>query len=267
MKIMDASLPTPEANLALDEALLDALENGEGAETLRFWESASPFVVVGHGNRVQTEVTAQARAQRLIPILRRCSGGGTVLQGPGCLNYALVLRLPAEGPLSQIGTTNRYVMDRNRAALAKLTDLEVAVQGITDLAVREFRRTPHPAGPGANGATPRASGAEDEPVWLKFSGNAQRRKRHALLFHGAFLLNLDLALLDTLLAHPTQEPSYRHRRPHSAFVSNLGVASAAVKSALAAAWGASEVQTALPSARVERLVAEKYARPEWNLKL
>ena len=34
-------------NLALDEVLLDSLESGRAGETLRFWESPTPFVVLG----------------------------------------------------------------------------------------------------------------------------------------------------------------------------------------------------------------------------
>src|SRR5882672_9451286 len=53
-RLLDLTLPTPEENLALDEALLLDLERAVGAsdesnaeETLRFWESPVPFVVIG----------------------------------------------------------------------------------------------------------------------------------------------------------------------------------------------------------------------------
>src|ERR1041384_3554800 len=93
MKLLDLTLPTPAENLACDEALLDACEGGAADEVLRFWESSTPFVVVGYGNKVAREVNVAACEARGIPILRRCSGGGTVVQGPGCLSYALVLRI------------------------------------------------------------------------------------------------------------------------------------------------------------------------------
>ena len=117
MKWLDLTLPSPAENLACDEALLDWCENGEGEEVLRFWESRDHFVVVGYANRIANEVNVAACEKRGIPILRRCSGGGTVLQGPGCLNYTLVLRITDDGPLRNISATNQFIMGRNRAAI------------------------------------------------------------------------------------------------------------------------------------------------------
>src|SRR4029077_18373734 len=98
MKWLDLTLPTPAENLACDEALLDQCEAGQGEGVLRFWEPPGLFVVVGYANPVATEVNAAACREHGIPIFRRCSGGGTVLQGPGCLNYALILKIESNGP-------------------------------------------------------------------------------------------------------------------------------------------------------------------------
>src|SRR5688572_23295776 len=101
LRLLDLTLPTPEENLALDEALLLALEQdlagGAGPppplETLRFWESPVPFVVLGVSGRLREEVDREACARAGVPVLRRASGGGTVIQGPGCLNFSLALSL------------------------------------------------------------------------------------------------------------------------------------------------------------------------------
>ena len=55
----DLTLPTPQENLACDEALLDGCEAG-GPEVLRFWEPRKHFVVVGYSNRVEREVNVAA---------------------------------------------------------------------------------------------------------------------------------------------------------------------------------------------------------------
>src|SRR5688572_16807135 len=117
MKIIDLTLSTPEENLGFDEALLEALENGSGEETLRFWEPAHYFVVAGYSNEINREVNRVACRGDRVPILRRISGGGTVLLGPGCLVYALALAIPERPELRTIGDTNRFVMERHRAAL------------------------------------------------------------------------------------------------------------------------------------------------------
>src|SRR5256885_16505266 len=90
---LDLTFATPAENLACDEALLDWFEQDGGPGVLRFWEPPDYFVVVGYGNAVAAEVNVPACETRNIPILRRCTGGGTVLQGPGCLNYSLVLEV------------------------------------------------------------------------------------------------------------------------------------------------------------------------------
>src|SRR2546425_2938209 len=120
MTLLDLTLPTPAENLACDEALLDAAESGSGGEVLRFWESPEYFVVVGYANKVATEVNVAACEARGIPILRRCSGGGTVVQGPGCLNYALVLRITEESATRTISAANQFIMERNRDAVETL---------------------------------------------------------------------------------------------------------------------------------------------------
>ena len=118
MKFLDLSFHAPAENLACDEALLDWFEENGGDGVLRFWEPKNYFAVVGYGNRVETEVNVAACDKEGIPILRRCSGGGTVLQGPGCLNYSLILKIEEHGPVVSITAANRFIMERNREAVA-----------------------------------------------------------------------------------------------------------------------------------------------------
>src|SRR5437899_2336740 len=168
MKHCELTLRTPEENLACDEALLDFCEESyEGANAegvLRFWEPAQYFVVLGYANPVATEVNLPFCQQQTIPVLRRCTGGGTVLQGPGCLNYSLLLPIHSAGALQSIPGTNDFVLEKHQAALSALLRARVEKQGHTDLSIGG----------------------------LKFSGNAQRRRKHFLLFHGSFLLHLDV---------------------------------------------------------------------------
>ncbi|MCO5052421.1 MAG: lipoate--protein ligase family protein [Verrucomicrobiae bacterium] len=242
MTSLDLTLPTPAENLALDEVLLESAETGSGGESLRFWESPTPFVVVGYANKIATEVGAEACATLGVPIFRRCSGGGTVVQGPGCLNYTLVLRIADTGPTRNVTSTNRFVMERNRTALASLIGASgadgsvVQVRGHTDLAI----------------------GA------LKFSGNSQRRRKRFLLFHGTMLYAFDLALVDRLLKFPSQQPDYRDGRAHREFITNLNLPAPTVKQALADVWSATEVMRHPPEIPAELL--RKYQSAAWNRK-
>jgi len=238
MICLDATFPTPAENLACDEALLDEAEAKGGPPVLRFWESRSHFIVLGYAGKVTEEADVAACEVAAVPILRRCSGGGTVLQGPGCLNYSLVLPIEESGPTGSISRTNQFVMERNRSALAGALGAPVRVEGYTDLALDG----------------------------LKFSGNAQRRRKHRLLFHGTFLINFDLALIEKLLLPPPRQPEYRQQRRHSEFLMPLRLSREEVKSALREAWNAEITCMETPTAAIEALVCQKYSRPEWNLR-
>jgi lipoate---protein ligase len=238
MKYLDRTLDTAQENLACDEALLDGCEEGHPDEILRFWEPRQHFVVLGYSNKVSTEVNLDSCEARGVPVLRRCSGGGTVLQGPGCLNYALILRIREGSATESITEANAFIMNRNRNALNSLLDGRALIQGHTDLTLEG----------------------------LKFSGNAQRRKRRFLLFHGSFLLHLDLALVEQALRLPSKQPSYRRNRAHKDFLTNLQLGPEVVKEAMRTVWGANDPLEKIPEKRIASLMREKYAMDDWNLK-
>ena len=98
----------------------------------------------------------------------------------------------------------------------------------------------------------------------KFSGNAQRRKRNAVLFHGSFLLNFDIALIEKFLFAPSTQPAYRENRSHREFLTNLGADLSAIKEALQMCWRATEILKSPPLDRLEQLAAEKYASAAWT---
>ena len=244
MKLLDLTLPAPAENLACDEALLDWCEDGVGEEVLRFWESRQYFIVVGYANKVASEVNAAACRTNGIPVYRRCSGGGTVVQGPGCLDYTILLKITEDGPLRSITSANRFIMERNRAAIESLCPgsrtsnarPHIAVRGHTDLCLDD----------------------------LKFSGNSQRRRKHFLLFHGTFLLNFDLSLVSEVLRMPSRQPDYRKERSHASFLTNLNMPAKSVKAAMKWAWDANSPLNNPPLERTAVLVRDKYATPAWN---
>lgn len=234
MHFLDLTLPTPAENLALDEALLLEAEAGSGGEVLRLWEWPGPAVVLGAGGRVAEDVEDDACRADGVPVLRRASGGGTVLLGRGCLLFTLVLAYERAADLTEISTSYRYILGRIAAALAeRLAGVEQA--GVSDLAV----------------------------AGRKFSGNAQQRKRRHLLHHGTLLYDFELGRIGTYLRQPARQPKYRGGRPHQAFVTNLGVERGELERRLRSAWGAEGNGPIWPADLVARLVEEKYARPEW----
>src|SRR5438552_2259854 len=132
MHYLDLTLSHPAANLALDEALLLEAEAGRGGEVLRVWDFPRPVVVLGAGCRLVEDVNVDACQRDEVPILRRSSGGGTVLWGPGCLLYSLILRYERAPVLNDIGASYHYILGR---LIAALEVPGVRQEGISDLAL------------------------------------------------------------------------------------------------------------------------------------
>ncbi len=238
MLLVSYDFTKPEENLSCDEVLLDFCESNDGPELLRFWESSSYFVVLGYTKSLQKEVNWAECEKQQIPILRRCSGGGTVIQGVGSLNYSLISKIPPEEFPHNIPATNCRVMKAQCDALRALLPGDVEIRGYTDL------------------------------TWngLKFSGNAQRRKSRYFLFHGTILLSFDIDLVEKVLLMPKVQPDYRDGRSHQSFLTNLPLNREQVKNAIATQWNVDGTFTELPLANIETLAAEKYLSPQWNEK-
>jgi lipoate-protein ligase A len=231
--LLDLTLSSPEENLALDEVLLDELDEQGGDPVLRFWESDRYFVVLGPSCRLLDDVHVAACTEDHIPVFRRASGGGTVLQGPGCLSYAFVLPLAWHPDLADIRTTNRLILERIALALHRW-EPATAFRGISDLAIDG----------------------------MKISGNAQRRKRHALLFHGTILHAMPGDLIARYLKQPARQPDYRNDRPHGAFLRTINVAPHELKQAIAAAWGVGLPPDVWPQARMAECVRKVLHRSD-----
>lgn len=213
----DLTFEDPAHNLLYEEALLAFAETNPGWEALRLWSPSKPFVVLGYATDPK-EVHWHACHRLGIRVVRRCSGGGAVLQGPGCLNFALILSISRDPSLTTIDGTNAYILKRHKFLLESLLGRPIGIQGETDLTLDN----------------------------RKVSGNAQRRKRTALLFHGTFLLNPDIGLMEQLLPIPNRQPSYRQNRSHSAFLTSLPLEADRLKEGLRKLWQADRpLKTAL----------------------
>lgn len=232
--VLDLTLSTLAENLALDEALLLDAEEGRLGEVLRLWEWPEWAVVLGAGGRLAEDVDEDACRAGVVPILRRSSGGGTVLLGAGCLLYSLVLNYERSPALREIRSSYIFILERIREALAELLP-GIEPAGTSDLA---------------------AAGR-------KFSGSSQQRKRSYLLHHGTLLYRFDVAQIGRYLRMPARQPDYRQGRDHAAFLVNLPADAADLKRRLRLAWEADAELLAWPEALTRRLVADKYSRPEW----
>ena len=163
--ILEPEITDPALNLALEEWAVRRLTP---EYSYLFMYVNRPAVVLGHHQNVLQEVNVRACWQENIPILRRISGGGTVVHDEGNLNIAFITE-------HTLRNFNQY---RN------------FLQPI----VRTLQRLGVPVEP-------------DEHNNLhirgkKISGNAQFSSRGRLLSHGTLLFNSDLSRLKKLLQVP-----------------------------------------------------------------
>ena len=146
MHFLDLTLPSLAENLALDEALLLAAESGEAARHSESGEWPTIAVVLGFAGRIAEDVDEAACVADRVPILRRSSGGGTVLLGSGCLLYSLILSYERD-PCWRKFPPASYPRSDQGGAAEDIGHIEQA--GVSDLALDG----------------------------RKFSGSAQQRKR------------------------------------------------------------------------------------------
>ena len=232
MLFLDKTFADPHENLAFDEALLLQAELGQLDECLRIWEIEENTVVLGSGGIFHDDVKEDKCLKAKVPILRRSSGGGTVLLGKGCLLFSLILRTDIRPGLATIKSSYVSIMEQIASSLG--------ISGITH------------------------DGTSDL-AWdnKKFSGNAQQRKSVFILHHGSILYDFNIGMIPNYLKHPARQPEYRLDRVHEQFLTNLPIARSEIVSRLQDSWKATQNLKDLPLDMMNKLVQEKYNLDSW----
>ena len=238
MIILNYTYPNPEHNLALDDALLEWVNETQLSPILRLWEPLSPFVVLGRSRRIKAEVSIDSCLKDNVPILRRQSGGGTILQTSGCLNFCLVFPITTHPDLAFIKSTATFVLKKHIKMLQNILP-KLTIKGTSDLTIDN----------------------------KKIAGHAQRRLKNAVLFHGSFLLDVNLEQISTYLAHPIDEPDYRSKRTHADFLTNCDISTDALINAFKHGWNPTQTWKSpndFCTRLTEKIVNEKYRNESWN---
>jgi lipoate---protein ligase len=233
----EQTLSSVPEDLALDEVLLIEADQGRGAAVLRFWEPRTYAVVLGASRRLSDEVQADACRIDGVPIVRRSSGGGTVVVGPGTLNVTLVLPESMAPGLWAVETAQRYVLERIAEAIRGL-GRPVSIEGRGDLTLGG----------------------------RKCGGSAQRRLKSWFMVHCSILVDFPIERIVRYLAIPEKQPEYRAGRTHREFLCNLDLPCNMVMNTICKAWSPGSSLSAAPAwpkGSLDALLAEKYANPAW----
>ncbi|MDO5695125.1 MAG: biotin/lipoate A/B protein ligase family protein [Aeriscardovia aeriphila] len=82
----------PAMQMAVDEVIAERTRKGQMPPLIRFWEWASPAVIIGLFQSLSAEVNMQAAQERGITVVRRITGGGAMFVEPGnTITYSLTV--------------------------------------------------------------------------------------------------------------------------------------------------------------------------------
>jgi lipoate-protein ligase A len=165
-------------NMALDEAILEAVIKHEAPSTLRLFKWDPSTVSIGRNQSLSSEVNIEFAKENGFNIVRRITGGGAVFHDNlREITYSIVC--PAKF-LEKLNAKNvREQFEKVEAGII--------------LALQYY------------GLEPEQGVIHCPAIFLdgkKFSGNAQVRKKGYILQHGTILLELDPELMYSVLKAP-----------------------------------------------------------------
>lgn len=170
LTVLDSS-----ANMALDEALLKSVGEGDSSSALRFYRWDPSAVSIGRFQGLDYEVDLDVASEEGVDVVRRITGGGSVFHDSfGELTYSFV---------SDRGSMPDDVLSSFREICGAL------VEGFGNIGLD-------------------ASFREVNDVLVdgkKISGSAQTRKYGAVLQHGTILIDPDVELMFRLLKVPEEK--------------------------------------------------------------
>lgn len=206
-ELLDVKPRNPFLALALDEALCLHMKRSDYAGGIRLW--SNPYSIIFGRTCVPAEnladsfpTPARASHKKSVwsaspAVCRRPSGGGTVLHGPGNLNYSIFVSLNRFPELFSLRHSYEMLLNLVARSLAA-QGFRSEMRGQSDLVLHDERGT------------------------YKISGNAQFRKHGVIVLHGTLITRPDLVdMIELYLKHPPKEPEYRAGRAHGAFVGAL----------------------------------------------
>lgn len=261
--------PAPGAwNMAVDEAILEAVGVGQSLPTLRLYAWEPPCLSLGYA-QPRTDVDFPRLLAAGWQIVRRPTGGRAILHTDE-LTYAVI------APLKEPRVAGSILESYSRLAQALLFALEVM-----GLEAQSQEKT----GSANNRSTNPVcfevpSNYEILAAGKKLIGSAQARRKEGVLQHGSLPLTGDLTRITQALVFPNEasrSAAAARLLAHATTVESAfglkvtwGQAAAAFKTAFSQVLSIDFIQEELSLAERKRaleLVQAKYDHPSWNARI
>ena len=254
-------------NMAIDEAVLLRQESNP-KPTLRFYGWSQPAFSFGYFQRIAHEVDVEACAARSIELVRRMTGGGTVVHGWD-VTYAIAV--PHNGILPKsISASYSAISGCLISGFQRIGVANPQIEALVQHASQDSRS-------GTDLANICLANPAKYDVMLdgkKIAGVSQRRNQIGVIYQG--YIALDMPPSDVLALASRQPDFDRYLERNSAFINTHDSApidrreiEAAVASGFEEQMGVQLIEGELSAQEVESancLAQTKYAAEEWNFR-
>jgi len=154
------------------------------------WRPQQTTLVLGQSNKPESSLNVDQVLKDEIPVMKRNSGGETVILTPETLVISVVF--VTEG----FENPSTYFRKINQNIMTVLQDL--GVEGLEQKGISDISKGNK-----------------------KILGSSIYRHRAALLYHAVLNISESPELMERYIAHPPKEPDYRKGRSHAEFVTSL----------------------------------------------
>lgn len=250
MRLLELETHSAFENMAIDEAIMLAVKEGEAPPTFRLYRWRPSAVSIGTFQSMKDEVDLAFCQKNRIDYIRRITGGGAVYHDyDGEITYSLILprthRLAPDDIIESYGMICAGIV-----SALKILGIDSQFKPINDIVIGE----------------------------KKVSGNAQTRRHSCLLQHGTVLLDLDVVKMFQVLKVPAEKVSDKMIADVKQRVTSIKEVlqrevlfeelRAALVRGFAEALGIEMYARTLSQSEestARRLAEEKYSTAEWNL--
>ena len=192
-RLLNTGVADGATNMAVDEAILEAVATGDSLPTLRFYAWQPPCLSVGYSQAVRDEVDLGACHAQGIDLVRRPTGGRAILHTDE-LTYSVVAFQDDPRVAGEIVESYRRLCQGLLAGL-RMLGLDVVQAGRKPSRPETFSAACFDA----------PSDYEITVQGKKLIGSAQARRRGVVLQHGALPLGGDVTRIVDVLHLPDDE--------------------------------------------------------------